>query len=106
VSWVVRRRRAFAVVSPKPEPRALTVDGLAGRGSLCLTTDDAGHSELSSHGLRCDPGDAFAAEYNAGIDGMEHLLLALWSVGVEVSADQLRSAMDTATSALAEQFPS
>jgi hypothetical protein len=94
------------MVSPKPEPRALTVAGLAGGASIRLATDEAGRSELSSRDLRCDPGEPHATAYNAGIDGMEHLLLALWSVGVEVSADQLRSAMDTATMALAEQFPS
>jgi hypothetical protein len=71
-----------------------------------LVTDENGHSTLESEGMKCDDDEPFAAEYNAGIDGIEHLLLALWGLGMDVSTPQFAEAVDTATMLLAEQFPS
>lgn len=91
---------------PKPEPRELTVTGLVGDASIRLVTNAAGHSTLTSRNLRCDPEEPYAAEYNAAVDGLESILLALWSVGVAISEEQLRDAVETSLASLADEFPS
>jgi hypothetical protein len=71
-----------------------------------IVTSAAGHSRLSSEGMKCGPDEPYAAEYNAGIDAIEHFLLALWARGVDVTAPPFPAALDAAAMVLAEQFPS
>lgn len=60
---------------------------------------------LESHNLKVDVDeDHFSAVYNAAIDGIESLLLAMASAGIPMDTPQMKEAVSTAVATVSDKF--
>jgi hypothetical protein len=59
---------------------------------------------LQTVGVREDPEDESNALFNAAVNGLESLLLALYAAGIDVTSTDAVKAINTALSALGDHY--
>ncbi len=69
---------------------------------IVLTRDGSGVTSITTD-LR--QGDGYTIEFDAAINGLEALILALFSAGIDVESNDFLSAIETAFLAISEQYP-
>lgn len=91
-----------------PDPKTYEFDA-DGHWTVHLTGD--GGASISTEGVKAEyeadgSEEAQLAElYNAAIDGIESLVLALACAGIDVSEPQIVEAVETAIAACAQEYP-
>lgn len=93
-----------------PDPKFYEFDAAGGHWIVNVTGD--GGASISTEGVKAECAEEEGSEeaqladlYDAAIDGIESLVLALACAGTDVSTPEFVEAIETAVNACAQEYP-